>query len=421
LLEIIAEGRPVRSTGSKIAGVLESEITSLSPPGVRMLSSSNSQIQQSVEAALFDDKLILKVFRRIEAGNHPELEFGQLMGEKAANAHVPRLLGSLDYRRGEEEPLTLAIVQQFEPQSITARQLAQDWIGRFMESLLALPEERQVAWGNGEKQSLWQMADAAPSEAVKELLAGFLDHCLMLGNRVAQFHLAIAESNDPRYAPENSSKFFQRSSYQTARKLLFQTFQTLRGMQSTLPEDAHEPARELLSNERELLDAFRTILQMPLTAPRVRCHGSLNLGQVLFIGKDFLISDWEHVSGKSHASRRIKQPSISDLAGLIYSLHTVAVKTAPKTAQFGVHTPQASAILRLALETWYRWSSSALLKGYQTAAADSDLLPKDKSERELLLKFFLLERSISELADVLARQPDAAGVRIGGVLELMNA
>jgi maltose alpha-D-glucosyltransferase/alpha-amylase len=289
-----------------------------------------------------------------------------------------------------------------------------------MESLLALPEQRQAAWGSGEQQSLWQMAEATPPEAVKELLAGFLDHCLMLGNRVAQFHMAISGSNDLRYAPENSSKFFQRSSYQTARKLLFQTFHTLRGMQSSLSEDAQEPARELLSKERDLLDRFRTILQMPLTAPRVRCHGSLNLGQVLFIGKDFLISDWEHVSGKSHASRRIKQPSLSDLAGLIYSLQTVAVKLAPKTAQFGVHTPQASAVLRQALATWYRWSSSALLKGYQSASAESKLLPQSPAEREMLLRFYLLERSISELADVLSRQPDAASVRIGGVLDLIE-
>ena len=119
-------------------------------------------------------------------------------------------------------------------------------------------------------------------------------------------------------------------------------------------------------------------------------------------------------------ARRVKQPSLADLAGLIYSLQTVAVKIVPKAAQFGIHTPQAVAMLHRALEVWYRWSSSALVKGYHAATDCANFVPASVAECDMLLRFYLLERSLAELADVLARQPEAAGIRIGGILQLLD-
>jgi maltose alpha-D-glucosyltransferase/alpha-amylase len=154
----------------------------------------------------------------------------------------------------------------------------------------------------------------------------------------------------------------------------------------------------------------------------------------LFTGKDFQFSDLEHVLGRSHAARRIKQSALCDVAGLMYSLHTIAVKTVPKIAQFGVYTPQATTVLRHALEKWFRWSASALLKGYLSgnrptslgrgrpsdkARDSSSLIPEDATERDILLRFYLLERALSELSDVLTRRPESAAVRIGGALELL--
>ena len=421
LLEHIGKHHQVQSTIGKVDGVANDAYISIEKPSVLVLASAESQIQQTVEAAIFADQQILKVFRRIEPAAHPELEVGRLIDGNATNGRVPRLMGAIEYRRGDEDARTLAILQQYEPQSITARQLAQDWVGRFMESLLALPEDRQAIWASLETPSIWEMADAMPPETVKELLAGFLDHCQQMGERLGEFHLAIAESGTLAFQPEQSSTFFRRSSYQTVRKLLMRTFETLRATTSSLPEDAREPAEKLVQREDELLEMLAKILQSPLTVPRIRCHGSLNLGQVLFTGKDFLISDWEHVSGKSHAARRIKQPSLADLAGLIYSLQTVAVKIAPKAAQFGIHTPQAVAMLHRALEVWYRWSSSALVKGYHAATDRANFVPASVAECDMLLRFYLLERSLAELADVLARQPEAAGIRIGGILQLLDS
>ena len=432
LLEIVRRERHVRGSSGAVVGSRNEALLPLVSPAVRSLADGAVPAQAAMVAAVFDDCQILKLYRRIEPGAHPELEIGSLLGNRALTGHVPRLLGSIEYRRGDDDPTTLAVVQEFDPQARSARQLTQDWVSRFSEAVLALPEERQTDWMRLEKRTLWQMAEATPPEAVKELLAGFLDHCLLLGQRLAEFHLAIAASDDARYAPERFSKFFQRSSYQTARKLLLQTFEALKGMRSSLPEDAHGPAGELLGKERELLEAFRAILQSPVSALRIRCHGSLNLGQVFFTGKDFVFSEFEHVLGRSHAKRRIKCASLADLAGLVYSLHTVAVKLAPKTEQFGVHTAHASAVLHQALETWYRWSSSALFKGYLEAvhlplplAGEGPgvggycLVPKQLSEREVLLRFYLLERAVSELADVLSRDPANAAIRLGGVLELL--
>jgi maltose alpha-D-glucosyltransferase/alpha-amylase len=433
LLELVRRDRSIRAANGEVRGVSEEGFVPLADPTVRSFASGATYVHHAIEAVVFNDQRILKLFRRIEPGRHPELEIGKLLGSRAANAHVPRLRGAIEYWRGEDDPVTLAMLQDFEPQGRSARQLAQDWVGRFTEAVLAQPETRQAEWLVAGKESLWQMAEATPPESIKELLAGFLDQCVLMGRRLAEFHLAIAQSDDPRFAPESCSKYFQRSSYQTARKLLFQTFQSLRVLQPSLSQDAQEAAKELLGKERELLEAFRAILASQIHAPRIRCHGSLNLGQVYFTGKDFVFSEFEHVLGRSHAARRIKQAALGDLAGLIYSLHIVALKLAPRSAQFGVQTPHASAVLHGALDSWFRWSSSALLKGYQEALASSTegngrrisrhqpslIVPHDLSERDMLLRFYLLERSLSELADVLARQPESAALRIGGVLDLL--
>ena len=420
LLDVGERGRRVRTDAGEVVGWHGSDYAAPAQLLVRDLSESDPHSLRVVETFVLEDKQLLKIFHRIEPGPHPELAVGRLLGDQAEAACIPQLLGAIEYRRVDEEPATLAIIQKFEPQSITVRQLSQDWVGRFMESVLALSEEHQAEWGQLENESLWRMAESAPPESVKELLAGYLDHCQLLGDRLARYHLATSSSGDAAFSPEPFSKLFQRSLYQTQRKLLFQASQRLRSTRANLPADAQEAATALLDYEKEMLESFRMIIQTPLTAPRIRCHANLHLGQILFTGKDFLISDFENDLNRSHMVRRIKQSALCDIASIVSSLHYVAMLSIANIPQLGVHTPQAAANLRHALELWHRWSSSAVVKGYQTAAAGSGLLPASVEERNILMQHHLVERALLTLTAALERHPETAGVRINGLLELFT-
>ena len=55
--------------------------------------------EQSNTSLTYGDQFILKMFRRVEAGTHPDLEIGRFLTERARFPNTPPLLGALAYRR----------------------------------------------------------------------------------------------------------------------------------------------------------------------------------------------------------------------------------------------------------------------------------------------------------------------------------
>jgi maltose alpha-D-glucosyltransferase/alpha-amylase len=90
------------------------------------LSSSLGPEEQTNTSVIYSDRLILKFFRRIEEGIHPEVECGRYLTEKKEFGHVAPVLGSLDYRFRKREPITLAVLHSFVPNVGTAWQYTLD-------------------------------------------------------------------------------------------------------------------------------------------------------------------------------------------------------------------------------------------------------------------------------------------------------
>src|SRR5207247_9361219 len=65
---------------------------------------------QSNTLAFADNRLVLKLFRRIEPGLNPEYELGRFFNEHHFT-RAPALVGALEYHRAGLEPGTLAIVE----------------------------------------------------------------------------------------------------------------------------------------------------------------------------------------------------------------------------------------------------------------------------------------------------------------------
>src|SRR5947208_1726806 len=89
-------------------------------------------IEQSNSSLVVDDACFVKVYRRIEAGDNPDLELTRFLVSHGYE-HVPRLYGWWSYS-GPLLGATLGIVQQYVPGSIDGWSLA-------LEELVAHPDD----------------------------------------------------------------------------------------------------------------------------------------------------------------------------------------------------------------------------------------------------------------------------------------
>jgi maltose alpha-D-glucosyltransferase/alpha-amylase len=419
MLEVITRSRELEGTLGQVVGWSSSDLPKLAPKD-KSWTWTTMKAEQSNTSIVFEDQLLLKFFRRLNGGVNPELEIGRELNSRATEAHVPELFGALTYLRAGSEPMTLGVLQKYVPNTVNAWQFTTDWVGRYLENVLTQTDVERPTIEKIAKRSFWRLASGDAPELAKELLGGYLEFAALLGRRMAELHIALGAVESPGFEREPFSQFHQRSLYQTARSLAFQTLRSLRRALKTLPENAHDLARQVLAKESTLQEALREILNERLVAPRIRCHGDFDLEQVLYTGKDFLFIDFEGRPERPVAARRILQCPLHDVASMIRSLHDVAVQSALRAAETSPSSPPQIAARHDALDFWYVWSSSALLKAYTGIAAGADLLPTADAHSGLLLHFYLLENALVELQEALAGEPKDMALRLQGLLDLLR-
>src|SRR5262249_38135912 len=149
-----------------------------------------------------------------------------------------------------------------------------DVLGRFFEQALtaaampdlSLPRER-----------LFELAEKEVPAIAREHLGSFREMIRLLGQRTAQMHLALASSDDPAFAPEPFTPFYQRSLYQSFRAQVRQALTLLRRRLRELPDSLRAEATHLLQLEDALLKRGREVFERKLTAQRTRVHGDYHL------------------------------------------------------------------------------------------------------------------------------------------------
>jgi maltose alpha-D-glucosyltransferase/alpha-amylase len=183
-----------------------------------------------------------------------------------------------------------------------------------------------------------------------------------------------------------------------------------------LPESARADGEKVLKLESRIFERFRQILDVKVTGMRIRCHGDYHLGQVLFTGKDFVIVDFEGEPARSLSERRIKRPSLRDVAGMLRSFNYAAMTKLHDDALRPEDLPQ----LQPWIEFWNLWVSVSFLKGYFSVAREAAFMPRSRLEISLLLDLYLLEKAVYELSYELNNRPDWVAVPIAGILQLTS-
>jgi maltose alpha-D-glucosyltransferase / alpha-amylase len=150
----------------------------------------------------------------------------------------------------------------------------------------------------------------------------------------------------------------------------------------------------VLAQEAKLLMSFESLRSARFDAKKIRTHGHLHLGHVLYTGRDFTFTGFGGQPGFSLAERRRKRSPLRDLAWITCSYHHLAMKLLLDPAR--VRETDVEIARPWAL-SWATWVSASLVDAYTRAMDGASLVPTDRGDLAILFDAFVLERTLHEL------------------------
>jgi maltose alpha-D-glucosyltransferase / alpha-amylase len=278
---------------------------------------------QSNTSVVLAERLLLKVYRRLQAGLNPDLEMTAFLSEEAGFPAVPRLAGFAELV-ARDGTTTIAMAQEFVADGMDA-----------FESL-------------AETLTGWLLA---PGELSVEFAS---DIAADLGTLTAGLHAALSAGHGlPEMAPRPATRDEIRGWARDARTHLESALDVTTG-------DARTELRHLSPRIAEAL----TVLDALSTTPEViRAHGDYHLGQLLVAPDGFRIIDFEGEPLSPPEARRAHRSPLRDVASMLRSLDHVA-RSARRRAEAANGGPLDH--VGLDLDGWIRRGRERFLEAYQT-------------------------------------------------------
>ncbi|WP_119681141.1 malto-oligosyltrehalose trehalohydrolase [Indioceanicola profundi] len=334
--------------------------------------------EQSNTSIRVGESAILKVFRRLEEGIHPELEMGRFLTEEAGFPAIPALLGWAEVQGGGGKSSTLGVLQQF----VANEGDGWSWVLDHLGGDAPDPDRKAVTW------------------------------LAQLGSRTAEMHRALAvETDDPAFRPEPVTAEDRRNWTEAAREMARRALDGLAGAEN-LPEQVRKIADSLVARREEVMERIAALLpEVPVH--KTRHHGDYHLGQVLVPkgAQDAIIVDFEGEPLRPLAERRAKHSPLRDVAGMLRSFSYAAAVAARES---GGET-DADALTR-----WSHDASKAYLDAYLAGSQGCPGCGPSAEDTIRLVRFFMLEKALYEVVYELANRPDWVAIPLGSVVALLE-
>jgi maltose alpha-D-glucosyltransferase/alpha-amylase len=374
--------------------------------------------EQSNTSIIYDARLILKLFRRLQPGENPDTEIGRFLTEVAHFPRIAPFLGDIVLSSPDSEPLTIAMLQGLVENEGDGWQWTLDELARYYESCITCPQPQDVGTNHPTFTSDIQVPDLA-----REHAGFYLDAAALLGRRTAEMHLALATPTDnPAFQAE---PFTSEDLAADAAHIDAQISRTLEALKQGLPhltEDSTvDSAARILSSRLDLFARVSALTTQHLTdisdhtGQRIRIHGDYHLGQVLRSHSDYVILDFEGEPARPLAQRRAKQSPLKDVAGMLRSFSYAAY--AGLNAHIQRHPDDARILEPWAL-LWQNAVSTEFLRAYRVSIAANPHLIPQPPQAQLLLNAYLLEKSLYELLYELNNRPAWVRIPLAGILAL---
>jgi maltose alpha-D-glucosyltransferase/alpha-amylase len=417
LLATIARGRTRKMDGGLLMARRGEKFGPILGDKTLPLASRVPKAEQSNTAIIYQDTFFLKLYRHVEEGVNPDAELPRHLTEETSFANTPAYAGSIEWQRDRTGPLGLALLLQYVPNQGDAWSFTLDNLDRSFGHALTIRSNVEALPPLPEKIS--PIEPTAIPLVVRDFIGSvYVEMVGLLGRRTGEMHLALSSlSQSPDVTPEPFSLLYQKSLHQSIRSLMQKVFGELeRNLKSLEPATA-EAVRSVLATRKTILSRLGRMIEKKIVTLKIRTHGDYHLGQVLYTGKDFVIIDFEGEPARSMTERRLKQPALRDVAGMIRSFHYAAHgNLLLRAAKLGADVEY----LRPWADLWYFYVSGIFLHAYLATVAGSQVVPKDVDECSTLFEIFLLEKAVYELGYELNNRPDWLMIPVRGIEQIIK-
>lgn len=318
--------------------------------------------EQSNTSLVYDDRIILKLYRHLTAGANPDVEVTNALA-RIGFAHVPKPYAT--WRRGGYD---LAYAQEFLAGGSDGWALAQTSLRDFYRT-----ESDDPVQAGGD----------------------FSSESRRLGRVTGELHLAMRQvwGTDEDAPGRDWSRLVEE-------------------IESGLAEAAGDPSLAAVldaDRRRAVVDRLRSVSD-PGAAQRV--HGDYHLGQAMRTDNGWYVLDFEGEPARELSQRLLPASPLKDVAGMLRSFDYAArVALQERTAAPADGDERADA--------WQRANRRAFLAGY-LAVPDVPELLAPVADRDLVLAGYELEKAIYELGYERAYRPAWIPVPAAAIARLVT-
>ena len=331
--------------------------------------------EQSNTSLVYDDHMILKLFRRLTEGHNPEVEVIETLAAVGFTS-VPEPLASW-----RKDDVDLAFLQRFLAGATDGWHIALTSLRElFAEYIIGAAPPPGDALGAGAGMP-FESADPA------EARGDFAAEAERIGEVTAELHQAMARG------------------FGTAK---------VSGADWAKPME-EQLDRVLGPDDRALADGARRIIarlaEIPEPGPAIRVHGDYHLGQVLRTDAGWFVLDFEGEPARPLEERTRPSSPLKDVAGMLRSL-----SYAPAVA-LSYQEDDLSHLGR----AWESRNRDCFMAGYLRKAVEREpILPTDPAVRSAVLAAFELDKALYEVAYERANRPDWARIPLEAVGRLCS-
>jgi maltose alpha-D-glucosyltransferase/alpha-amylase len=412
-LSMIKGAAEIPARKGLIRGVPGTELRALLGPEETPLTAKHSGAEQSNSSVFYDDRLILKLFRRRQDGPNPDCELGRYLTEQVHFDGIPPFAGQIEYVAPDSEPAALALLQAVVPNQGDGWKLTLEELGRYYENCAttSFPEDATLA-----STDLFELSEQPTPRLAQDFVGIALDAAARLGTRTAQLHLALAsDTSHESFSAEPFGPSDIQRTISSIRQEAARVFDLLKENVAELPDDVVDLAGMVLGRRRQILASFQNLTSENESLQRIRVHGDYHLGQVLQVRTDYVILDFEGEPARPLADRRAKQSPLRDVAGMLRSLSYAAYAA---LLNYAARRPEDFQSLQPWARVWEGSTGAEFLRAYRAAARDADFLPHDPGTFRQLLAIFLLDKALYELSYELNNRPEWVRIPLMGILSL---